>query len=175
MTGSGRISLDTSWGSFALSWSDRGLTRARLPGAGGVPGTPAAPPPDIARCAEMLQAYFAGETVDFTAIPLDMSGLSDMDAAIYSALCDVGYGRSTTYGELATLAGLAGPEAARAVGVAMGQNPWTIVVPCHRVLAKNGTLGGYSAPGGTVTKRKLLKMEGVETEGGTPTLPGLFD
>ena len=68
--------------------------------------------------------------------------------------------------------GLEGPEAARDVGAAMGQNPVPIVIPCHRVLAAGGKLGGFSAPGGVATKQKLLALEGVHFDGGAPRLPG---
>jgi methylated-DNA-[protein]-cysteine S-methyltransferase len=96
-----------------------------------------------------------------------------MDAAIYAVLRTVPFGRTTTYGELAEQAGH--PGAARAVGVAMARNPWPIVVPCHRVLAKHGMLGGFSAPGGVLTKRRLLELEGAKVDSAMPTLPGLFD
>ena len=78
-----------------------------------------------------------------------------------------------TYGELANSLGAAGWEAARDVGEAMGKNPMPIVIPCHRVLAAGGKLGGFSAYGGTVTKQKLLALEGVRFDGGAPRLPGL--
>ena len=69
--------------------------------------------------------------------------------------------------------------AARAVGVAMARNPWPVVVPCHRVMAADGALHGFSAPGGIVTKQRLLRLEGVELAGGklagaSPLLPGLL-
>ncbi len=73
---------------------------------------------------------------------------------------------------LAKQLGLEGPEAARDVGAAMGQNPVPIVIPCHRVLAAGGKLGGFSAPGGVATKQKLLALEGVHFDGGAPRLPG---
>jgi methylated-DNA-[protein]-cysteine S-methyltransferase len=84
----------------------------------------------------------------------------------------VKYGETATYGELARRAGLTGPEAARDVGAAMGRNPIPIVIPCHRVLAAGGKLGGFSAHGGPATKQRLLALEGVHFDGGAPRLPG---
>ncbi|MBP0573471.1 methylated-DNA--[protein]-cysteine S-methyltransferase, partial [Mycobacterium tuberculosis] len=143
-----------------------GLTRVRLPDpADASPATPAAGepvPPEVADCVALLRASFAGEIVDFRAIPLDQTGLSALEAAIYAALRAVGRGETTTYGDLAARAGQ--PGAARAVGVAMARNRWPIVVPCHRVLASDGSLGGFSAPGGVKTKRRLLRLEGVDLD-----------
>ncbi len=72
----------------------------------------------------------------------------------------LGWGETTTYGALARALG-AGPEAARDVGQAMAHNPVPLIIPCHRVLAAGGKLGGFSAPGGAGTKRRMLEMEGV--------------
>jgi methylated-DNA-[protein]-cysteine S-methyltransferase len=77
---------------------------------------------------------------------------------VYRALCNIPSGKTVTYAGLARLAG--SPKAARAVGQAMAKNPWPIVIPCHRVVAGNGRLGGYSGRGGVATKRKLLQLEG---------------
>ena len=120
---------------------------------------------DIAR-------YLAGERVDFSAIAVDLSGMDDFRRSLYEALRGVDFGATTTYGALAKHLGLEGPEAARDVGAAMGQNPVPIVIPCHRVLAAGGKLGGFSAPGGVMTKQKLLALEGVHFDGGAPRLPG---
>lgn len=78
---------------------------------------------------------------------------------VYKTLCKVPAGKIVTYAELAKRAG--SPGAARAVGTAMAKNPWPIIIPCHRVVAGNGKLGGYSGRGGAVTKRQLLALEGV--------------
>ena len=78
----------------------------------------------------------------------------------YAAARQVGWGRTTTYGALAKELG-AGPEAARDVGQAMANNPVALIIPCHRVLAAGGKVGGFSAPGGTATKIRMLALEGV--------------
>jgi len=84
-------------------------------------------------------------------------------------------GRTVTYGELAGSIGTTDWEGARDVGAAMGSNRIPIVIPCHRVLAAGGKLGGFSAYGGTKTKQKLLALEGVRFDGEAPAprLPGL--
>lgn len=173
----GRYWVETAWGRGSLDWSELGLARVRLPepGEAGLRDTREADgrvPREVLRWGEMLQAYFAGEAVDFRPIPLDPAGLPDLEAAIYAALRHVGFGCTTTYGELAARVGH--PGAARAVGAAMARNRWPVVVPCHRVLAKDGALGGFSAPGGVRTKRRLLMLEGVTVDDGMPLLPGLL-
>jgi methylated-DNA-[protein]-cysteine S-methyltransferase len=129
-------------------------------------------PSDVASWSARVSAYFEGEIVDFLDIPLDMADLTVAEQAIYSALRLVPYGGTTTYGDLAARIGQ--PGAARSVGMAMARNPWPLVVPCHRVLAKGGALHGFSAPGGLETKRRMLVMEGVDLDRGEPMLPGLF-
>ncbi len=90
-----------------------------------------------------------------------------------AALRTIAFGHTTTYGELARQLGSTGWEGARDVGEAMGRNPVPIVIPCHRVLAAGGKLGGFSAHGGPSTKQKLLALEGVQLGNGPPRLPGL--
>jgi methylated-DNA-[protein]-cysteine S-methyltransferase len=169
--------FETAWGVATLEWSAVGVTRVRLPVApvGGVgAAAPDEPPPaEVAAWADLLRGYFAGAVVDLGPIRLDGAGLSEFEAAVYAELRTIGYGATTSYGALAAAVGR--PEAARAVGVAMARNRWPVVVPCHRVLARSGAPGGFSAPGGVRTKRRLLALEGVTLDGGAPPLPGLFD
>jgi len=166
--------FSTAFGPVAVAWTARGLTRVRLlDAATGVEGSgEGAMPAVAAEAARLLTAYFAGLPVDFSALTLDDTGLSPLDAAIYRELRRVPRGSTVTYGALAARAGA--PGAAQAVGGAMARNPWVAVVPCHRVLAAGGALGGFSAPGGVRTKRRLLRMEGVDLDGGAPLLPGLI-
>lgn len=174
--------FDTAFGRCAVAWSEQGLTRMRLPapdvsetecsvaGQGGVRVDDGLP--DMAmRAVVELRAYFDGRACDLDALPLDFSAVTDFNAAIYRALRAVPRGETTTYGALAR--GLGEPGAARAVGTAMGRNPWPVIVPCHRVLASGQKMGGFSAPGGTVTKERLLALEGVAV-GGTPMFPGFL-
>ena len=91
---------------------------------------------------------------------------------LYETMRSLAWGETTTYGELAKKLGSTDWEGARDVGEAMGRNPVPVVIPCHRVLAAGGKLGGFSAHGGAKTKAKLLALEGVHLDGG-PRLPGL--
>lgn len=174
--------FDTIFGACAIAWSEAGLTRVQLPeatrvktearmGRGGV--EPAEPPlPAFAQDAvDALQRYFAGSAASLEALRLDESIVTAFNASIYRTLRAVPRGTTVTYGDLAKRLGQ--PGAARAVGMAMGRNPWPVIVPCHRVLASGQKIGGFSAPGGTATKEKLLSLEGVAV--GDPVLPGLFD
>lgn len=174
MTGTASHRFTTAFAPMAIHWTDRGLSRVRLLDATDpVVADPAAEealPYGPAEAVRLLRACFAGEPVDFSGVGLDETGFAPLDVAIWRELRRVPRGATVTYGELAARVGA--PRAAQAVGSAMARNPWPIVVPCHRVLAAGGALGGFSAPGGTRTKRRLLRMEGVDLDGGTPMLPG---
>lgn len=166
------MTLETGFGPCALTWTARGLARVRLLDAA-PPRSSAGPLPEQATvCAALLERYFNGNAVDFDPVPLDFDGISAEMAAIYRALRGIRWGQATTYGALAAAVGM--PGAARVVGVAMARNPWPVIVPCHRVLAAGGRLGGFSAPGGTRTKERLLALEGIDYPRETPLLPGLF-
>lgn len=175
--------FETAMGVCGLAWSARGLVRVRLPGPDvnavearawnrTSKGQPAEPPHEIARCIGLLRDYLQGARIDFRDVALDFDGINAFNAGIYRALAEVAYGETTTYGALAKAVGV--PDAARAVGVAMSRNPWPIIIPCHRVLASGKRPGGFSAPGGTMTKDWLLALEGAALTRGTPLLPGLF-
>lgn len=108
---------------------------------------------DAARA--QLSDYFAGRLQTFD-LPVAPRG-SDFERAVWAALIRIPYGRTWTYGDLAAqVSGVA-----RAVGGACGANPIPIIIPCHRVLATGGGMGGFSAPGGVETKRRLLELEGI--------------
>jgi methylated-DNA-[protein]-cysteine S-methyltransferase len=164
--------FETAAGFCAIAWSDVGVTRFSLPTATAAGADKslkryapeaerAEPPPAVAEAIALAQRYFAGEPSDFSAVPLDLHNEDPFFAAIYRALRLIGFGRTTTYGALAAAVG-ATREAARDVGQAMARNPMPLIIPCHRVLAAGGKLGGFSAPGGAKTKARMLKMEGVE-------------
>lgn len=163
--------FETAAGFCGLAWTNDGVVRFQLPGESRdeterllkrrLPDVQAGkPPPEVATTIEAVKRYFAGETVDFRHVPVDLTGQDEFFKAIYTALRQVGWGQTTTYGALAKQPG-AGPEAARDVGVAMGRNPVALIIPCHRCLAAGGKLGGFSAPGGSDTKLKMLELEGV--------------
>jgi methylated-DNA-[protein]-cysteine S-methyltransferase len=123
----------------------------------------------MGRLKAALERYFLGERVDFQEFPISFEGYSAFQKDIAKALQQVGYGRTVSYGELAAVAGH--PKAFRAVGRVMATNPVPIIIPCHRVLAAGGGIGGFSAPGGASMKKQLLEMEkaGMEKEPGGKT------
>ena len=159
--------FETKLGTAAIAWGDEGITRFNLPGPkdgatkrlGGA--TPAEPPPHIAAVADQAKRYFAGEQIDFAPVELDLSGIDPFRRSVYDALRKVRFGETVTYGELAKRAGATQPQAAQDVGVAMARNPVPLIIPCHRVLAAGGKLGGFSAPGRTEAKQRMLALEGV--------------
>jgi methylated-DNA-[protein]-cysteine S-methyltransferase len=174
--------VDTKLGPVGIAWSAKGVCRLQLPEATraaterrligrGMDAVESEPPPEIARVIADVRRYFLGERVDFTDAPLDLSGVSTFHRKIYEATLRVGWGETTTYGALAKAADA--PDAARAVGQAMGRNPIPLIIPCHRVLASGGKPGGFSAFGGRVTKDRMLALEGVCLGSGAPRIPGL--
>lgn len=160
--------FETKLGLCGIAWSDEGITRFRLPDPDRDAAerqfrgrTATAPPPAIAGVVEQAKRYFAGERIAFTNIDLDLSAVDPFRRTIYDALRKVGFGETVTYGELAKRAGANEPQAAQDVGVAMARNPVPLIIPCHRVLAAGGKIGGFSAPGRTETKQRMLALEGV--------------
>ena len=111
---------------------------------------------------EQLAEYFAGERREFD-LELAPRG-TEFQREVWAALRAIAYGETTTYGELARLIGR--PQASRAVGAATGRNPWSIIVPCHRLVGGNGSLTGYA--GGLEAKEFLLELES-----GGPVQPAL--
>jgi methylated-DNA-[protein]-cysteine S-methyltransferase len=163
--------FETPMGFCGIAWSDAGVARFQLPTKTAeaaerlicrrAPSAePGLPPADVAAVVEAAKRYFAGEEIDFSQVQVDLAGEDAFFAQIYGALRGVGWGRTTTYGALAKEVG-AGREAARDVGEAMARNPAPLIIPCHRVLAAGGKIGGFSAPGGSKTKARMLELEGV--------------
>jgi methylated-DNA-[protein]-cysteine S-methyltransferase len=166
--------FETAAGFCAIAWSDAGIARFHLPTNTAeatqrsllrrlVDAEPATPPAEVSAVIEAAKRYFAGERVDFSNVSLDLHGQDEFFLEIYAAARRIGWGQTTTYGSLAKELG-AGPEAAREVGQAMAKNPVPLIIPCHRVLAAGGKLGGFSAPGGSATKQRMLEMEGRAAE-----------
>jgi methylated-DNA-[protein]-cysteine S-methyltransferase len=166
--------FETGSGFCGIAWSTIGITRFQLPVAsaeaaerillrrvsGGELGVPT---PEVAEAIVAAKRYFEGEETDFSALTLDLRDQDALFRQIYIAARRVGWGQTTSYGTLAKELG-AGPEAARDVGQAMAKNPVPLIIPCHRVLAAGGKVGGFSAPGGAATKIHMLKLEGVNIE-----------
>ena len=179
--------FDTALGPCGVAWNARGLTAVQLPEANraaterrlvakAASAGVAAPPASIAAVIADIERYLAGEPVDFTAVTVDLSSLDPFRQKLYETMRSLAWGHTTTYGELARQLGSSDWEGAREVGDAMGRNPVPVVIPCHRVLAAGGKLGGFSAHGGAATKAKLLALEGVQLpdkDRSAPRLPGL--
>lgn len=121
--------------------------------------TDAQPPAPIAGVIGKIVALCRGEAQTFDDAPLDRALIEPFAARVYSALGETSFGETTTYGAIAEALG--DKALARAVGTALGANPFPIIIPCHRVIAAGGAMGGFSAPGGAATKRKLLEIEGA--------------
>lgn len=145
--------LDTPIGPLWVVVSDAGLVavaRGEVPPAGAV-----VDPDACASVVGALAAYFAGEAHGF-GVELDLTGVSAFDAEVYAAARTIPYGATVSYGELAIMTGR--PGAARAVGGAMARCPFSPVVPCHRVIHADGSIGGWGSE--TRVKRWLLRHEG---------------
>jgi methylated-DNA-[protein]-cysteine S-methyltransferase len=162
--------FDTAIGQCGIAWSDAGVTRFQLPerdaaasrrrmAARFPDAADAAPPPSVQRGIDAIVALMRGERADLAFIPLDMDGVPEFHQRVYDVARTIRAGATMTYGEIAERLGDAG--AARAVGQALGRNPFAVIVPCHRVTAAGGKTGGFSASGGRVTKLTLLAIEGA--------------
>jgi methylated-DNA-[protein]-cysteine S-methyltransferase len=173
--------FDSAIGPIGIAWSDDGVSGVQLPerteaatrdrllrlhtGAAPVVGPV---PIAVQRAIDGITALVSGRREDLVDISLDLAGVPEFDQQVYALARAVGPGRTTTYGEIATQLG--DPRASRQVGQALGQNPCPLIVPCHRVLAAGGKVGGFSARGGVTTKLRLLDIEGAEPNG----QPALF-
>ena len=166
--------FETAGGFCAIAWNHVGITRFQLPTKSAaaterillrrLPGAePGAPPPNVATAVAAVKRYFEGEETDFSGFSLDLSEQDAFFERIYAAARRIGWGNTSTYGALAKELGV-GPEAARDVGQAMAKNPVALFIPCHRILAAGGKLGGFSAPGGVTAKKRMLALEGIDAE-----------
>lgn len=115
------------------------------------------PPPFVADAIQAMQAHLGGSAVDLTSIPVDVGTGSPFEQEVWALTRAIPTGATRTYGDLARALG--DVARSREVGQALGRNPVPIIVPCHRVVASDGGMGGFSAPGGTDTKRRLLVIE----------------
>ncbi|MBX9469601.1 MAG: methylated-DNA--[protein]-cysteine S-methyltransferase [Rhizobium sp.] len=170
--------FETHGGICAIAWGDHGIAGFRLPAENGdetrramlrrLPAiVEADPPAEISAVIAKLRDYFYGKAIDFSDLRLDLSGQTDLYRRIYYATRRLGWGRATTYGTLAGELDL-GPAGAWTIGQAMAKNPIPLIIPCHRVLAAGGKLGGFSAPGGTLSKQRMLELEGLPSIEASP-------
>ena len=172
--------FETDAGCCGVSWSARGVTGVQLP-EGDAERTRArlkrrfpeaeegAPPGTVQDAIGRIAALFRGEAADLSRVALDVDDVPRFERRVYEVAREIPPGETLTYGEVA--ARLEGAGDARAVGTALGRNPFPVIVPCHRVVAAGGKTGGFSARGGVATKLKLLEMERAHAGSGLP----LFD
>lgn len=149
----------TALGPCAIAWEGNEVTGFRLLGS----ADESVPENEVPRWIQDLiarvQRHLAGDPQDYTDVPFAFSRVSAFQRELYAAALKVKAGRTLSYGGLAKAIGQP-PAAARAVGTALGQNPWPLLVPCHRFVGADGTMTGFSAPGGIKTKLRLLAIEG---------------
>ncbi|SNQ49469.1 Methylated-DNA/protein-cysteine methyltransferase [Frankia canadensis] len=200
MAGGGTALFDTAVGRCGVAWGADGLVAVALPagtdaatlallrrdvvaaspGTGpadascdgasgdGAAGAAGGPPAEVAEAIARMIGLLDGVPDDLADVRVDLTGVPAFHRRVYEVARAIPPGRTLTYGEVAAQLGI--PGAAQAVGRALGRNPVPIVVPCHRVLAAGGAMGGFSAPGGIGTKRRMLVIEGAMT----PAPPTLF-
>jgi methylated-DNA-[protein]-cysteine S-methyltransferase len=171
--------FDTPIGICAIAWGEHGIKALSLPEQGEAalrkrltrrfPSIrETEPTPTIAAAIARIRALLEGQRDDLTTITLDMEGEPEFHRRVYALARAIPPGETRTYGDIALALG--DKTLSRAVGQALGRNPWPIVVPCHRVLAANGKTGGFSADGGVGTKMRMLTIE----RAGTSAAPSLF-
>jgi methylated-DNA-[protein]-cysteine S-methyltransferase len=169
----GHTLFETAIGTCGIAWTEGGVavlqlpestparTRARMlrryAGDAGATAPTAAPPPEVRAAIDAMVALLQGQPVDLGFIAIDEDGIPEFHRRVYAVARAIAPGTTLTYGEVAVRLG--DPGAARAVGQALGANPFAIIVPCHRVLAAGGAMGGFSAGGGARTKRRMLEIE----------------
>jgi methylated-DNA-[protein]-cysteine S-methyltransferase len=159
------LTFETPLGRCAVRWTGAGISGVLLPGAAGRTGPrfedadAADLPPFVRTAIEGMIAVLGGGSPDLHDIPLDGTGVDELRRDVYAATRDIPPGTTRSYGEVARAIGR--PDGARDVGAALARNPYPIIVPCHRVVAANGALTGFSAPGGLETKRRMLELEGT--------------
>jgi methylated-DNA-[protein]-cysteine S-methyltransferase len=154
----------TPLGTCAIAWNDAGLTRFLLPDPDrqrSSSDTEAEPPPWVAEIITRVQRHLAGDLQDFSDVRYDFGRMPEFNRAVLRATLGVKSGHTASYGEIATLIGQP-LVASRAVGTALGGNPWPLLIPCHRIVASSGKMTGFSGPGGVGTKVKLLALEGAQ-------------
>jgi methylated-DNA-[protein]-cysteine S-methyltransferase len=155
--------FSTDLGRCGVTWSALGIAGVWLPGHRPLRGTDVQDAADVPEAIHEaitgMVSLLGGERRDLSQIVLDQAGIDPFRQSVFAAARRIEPGTTATYGEIARSIG--SPGAARAVGAALGSNPFPIIVPCHRILAADGALTGFSSPGGIVTKRRMLEIEGA--------------
>ncbi|MDM0013258.1 methylated-DNA--[protein]-cysteine S-methyltransferase [Variovorax sp. J22P168] len=171
--------FDTTIGHCGIAWGPRGIVGVRLPEAQEettrsrmqrrfAPLPECEPSPEARHAIDSIGALLEGRPLDLLDIALDYEGVSELHRRIYEIARRIPPGRTRTYGDIASELGDKG--LARAVGQALGLNPFAPVVPCHRILAAGGKWGGFSAPGGMDAKLRMLAIEGARPDSDTAPL-----
>ena len=156
-----RTTFPTPLGPCAIAWDETGLTGFELPGAVAQADDVAHPPAEIAAIIVRVRQHLMGKLQDFSDLRYDFGRVPEFAREVYRATLAVKPGRTASYGEIAAAMGQP-PAASRAVGSALGANPWPLLVPCHRIVGADGKMTGFSGPGGIATKLRLLVLEGSE-------------
>lgn len=170
MDAAGFALFDTALGRCAIVWNAAGLRGVHLPEADNdlcrrslarrfPSAVEARPSGAAAEAIARIAAFLAGTPADFATLALDESGIGAFERAVYREARAIPAGSTSTYGAIAVALG--DIRHSRRVGQTLGRNPWPIVVPCHRVTGAGGWMGGFSAPGGRLTKLRLLELEGA--------------
>jgi methylated-DNA-[protein]-cysteine S-methyltransferase len=177
--------FDTDIGRCGIAWGDRGLLGVQLPEATDArtlsrlaqkaPGAGETAMPDpVKRACDAMAELLRGEARDLTFVAVDMEQVPAFNRGVYDIARTIAPGETLTYGDIATRLG--DKLLSRAVGKALGENPFPIVIPCHRVLAANGKTGGFSANGGVATKFRMLAIERARiASDASENAPMLFD
>jgi methylated-DNA-[protein]-cysteine S-methyltransferase len=149
--------FDTTFGRCAIAWELGVITGFSLP-----PTRPPSqhPPPWVTGVISRVQRHLTGEMQDFADLPYSWATVSDFQRTVYRAALSVKPGQTASYGQLAVASGH--PSMSREVGRALGQNPWPLLIPCHRFIGADGRMTGFSSPGGIKTKLRLLALEGAQ-------------
>jgi methylated-DNA-[protein]-cysteine S-methyltransferase len=180
MPGRGYTVFDTVIGRCGIAWGDLGVLGVQLPEAREIEtrrrlfqlfpdARELRPPLEIQSAIDGIAALLRGKTADFSDVRLDMTGIPPFNGRVYEFTRTIPRGETRTYGEVAT--SLKASGAAHSVAQALARNPFMIIVPCHRVLEAGGYADRISANGGSISKRRLLSIEGA----GSPSSKTLFD
>lgn len=171
--------FDTAIGTCGIVWTARGIAGVQIHNASELAtratllrrfagAEETTPPAQVQRAIDGIVALMRGEKRDLSDVTIDADDLPEFNRKVYDIARTIPPGSTLTYGEIAERLG--DKLLARDVGQALGQNPIPLIVPCHRVLAAGGKTGGFSAPGGVISKLRLLTIEGAQPSG-----PTLFD
>ena len=171
--------FDTAIGTCGIVWTARGIAGVQIHNASELAtratllrrfagAEETTPPAQVQRAIDGIVALLRGEKRDLSDVTIDADDLPEFNRKVYDIARTIPPGSTLTYGEIAERLG--DKLLARDVGQALGQNPIPLIVPCHRVLAAGGKTGGFSAPGGVISKLRLLTIEGAQPNG-----PTLFD